>query len=95
MEIRSIIGKILLPILLLLLSCTNQPKTRIAYKKVICPTCHGSGVVKLDVCSRVFLGIITLGPGAMETDDQCSTCGGTGYITKEIIDTTKIYYRYE
>ena len=78
----------LIVILLLLASCThdkvvnhNQTDT-IKYEEIYCPNCDGIGQVKMSAGSRVVLGILTLGPGALCDTESCSMCNGTGICRK-------------
>lgn len=69
---------------LLFLSCTkyknNEPK--IEYIEEYCPNCKGVGKVKMSTSSRVALGIITFGPGALCDVETCEMCNGKGIIYK-------------
>lgn len=63
----------LIVILLLLTSCTHDKVVNhnhnqtdiIKYEEIYCPNCDGIGQVKMSAGSRVVLGILTLGPGAL------------------------------
>lgn len=57
----------------------------ITYEYVECPECKGVGEVKMDTGSRIALGIITFGPGALCTTTECDFCRGKGVIKKAVI----------
>lgn len=77
----------LIVILLLLASCThdkvvnhNQTDT-IKYEEIYCPNCDGIGQVKMSAGSRVVLGILTLGPGALY---ECSLILSNNHISRRL-----------
>lgn len=77
-------GKILIVLLLLLYSCSEphvvHKQEIVEYTEKYCPNCNGVGKIKMSTTSRVALGIITFGPGALCDVEECEMCRGTGII---------------
>lgn len=65
---------------------SSEPNTptaqapEIEYIEKYCPNCNGVGTVKASVGTRIALGIITFGPGALCETSTCEMCRGTGVI---------------
>ena len=57
-------------------------KSQIEYEEIYCPKCNGIGEVKADAGTRVIMGIMTLGPGALIETIQCDMCNGTGIVKR-------------
>ena len=58
----------------------NVHDHKIEYIEKYCPNCNGTGKVKMDAGSRVVLGILTFGCGALCETSTCEMCDGTGVI---------------
>lgn len=70
--------------------CTPQASNKSKGEKQywveeICPECKGTGKVKASMATRVYLGIISFGPGAMIQTEDCGFCNGSGTIKKRIL----------
>lgn len=55
-------------------------------KRYIAQNCDGIGQVKMSAGSRVVLGILTLGPGALCDTESCSMCNGTGIVKRRVLN---------
>lgn len=69
----------------LLTSCTNKAKynsqqIQVEYIEKYCPNCNGIGSVKTSTGTKIVLGILTLGPGALCETETCEMCKGTGVV---------------
>lgn len=88
---------ILILFILTFLSCNNSVKKpiikseKMAYKQTVCDDCNGSGLANASTTTRVIMGIITLGPGALIEKGSCSKCDGKGVIHVLIVKDTIIY----
>lgn len=88
---------LILLISLILTSCsgkvdikvTKKPKRQ--YVEQLCPTCNGTGKVKMSTGQKAGLALLTFGAGLLLDECECGTCNGNGLIKvpvprKEIIE---------
>lgn len=82
-------NKILIPLFCLLIltsSCTSQKDSKYVWVEEICPHCKGTGKVKASTATKVYIGILSLGSGAMIQTETCEFCNGSGVIERCIIN---------
>lgn len=71
-------------------SCTPQTSNKTKGEKQywveeICPECKGTSKVRASMATRVYLGIISFGSGAMVQTASCEFCNGSGAIKKRVL----------
>lgn len=72
--------------LIFLASCDNTTKD-IEYEEIYCPKCDGVGMVKADAGTRIVMGIMTFGSGALIETTECDICNGTGIVKRKKLDS--------
>lgn len=68
---------------------TKKPKRQ--YVEQLCPTCNGTGKVKMSTGQKAGFALLTFGVGLLVDECECETCRGSGIIKvpvprKEIIE---------